>query len=276
MRTERGGNGRDNPDLQQQKGTWGGLRHATPGPHTRHRECVGDGAGAGGSCGRHGCVRLQPVLAGAVGGRVRGRGRLTRDGGLGDALLHAHNVHLLAHLDNACGSLPSTQHWCRAWRERSPAPLPNGRAAPAQQPWGRHPSHQPSPPPPPSPCSMRPVATVPRPLMENTSSTGMAKGLSRARACSRARAGPRVGGGGASWGREQSREGVEGRGAGWGGGGWWWWWVGGGGAPLLRCVCTTGRRRKGAPPPLHPAQQPGGGGGRGAEAGRGRASYGGK
>ena len=31
------------------------------------------------------------------------------------------------------------------------------------------------------PCSMRPVATVPRPVIEKTSSTGMRKGLSSAR-----------------------------------------------------------------------------------------------
>lgn len=32
-----------------------------------------------------------------------------------------------------------------------------------------------------TPCSMRPVTTVPRPAMLNTSSTGMENGLSRAR-----------------------------------------------------------------------------------------------
>src|ERR1700740_1016317 len=31
------------------------------------------------------------------------------------------------------------------------------------------------------PCSIRPVATVPRPVMENTSSTGIRNGLSRSR-----------------------------------------------------------------------------------------------
>ena len=31
------------------------------------------------------------------------------------------------------------------------------------------------------PCSMRPVATVPRPVIEKTSSTGMRNGLSRSR-----------------------------------------------------------------------------------------------
>ena len=31
------------------------------------------------------------------------------------------------------------------------------------------------------PCSIRPVATVPRPVIENTSSTGIRNGLSRSR-----------------------------------------------------------------------------------------------